>query len=250
MDKTKVIKKLIDEYFPDDLVEDPSILKKHKLTIQDFIEYQKNEHIENLKKFKAIIEEKKEPRPLFPLDYEGLFFLYCPDEEYLTLLVEITELLLKEENLSYADIVFMKEINDITGMGIHTMSINYLVGDTKYFYTNIGLKDADKYIVSDVSRFTGLLPYLYNKGYKDLYERVFKVTKFIIERYQMKAVKLLICLLNFLKDINSSHYEEVHDIFLKQYKENEKAWHQNQTYYIGFMNGFNYAFAAPIEMLD
>ena len=87
---------------------------------------------------------------------------------------------------------------------------------------------------------------LLNNNIRRLYERVFKVAIFVTERYQMKAVKLLICLLNFLKDINSSHYEEVHNIFLKQYKENEKAWHQNKTYYIGFLSGFS----APIEMLD
>ena len=246
MDRIAKVKRLTDLYLDSELVKNPSILASEGLTIEDFIAYQKQEYLKRIADFKAVIEKKKEPRDIFPKDYDGLFYIYCPVEEYLTSLVEVTEFLIKEENLPYADIVFMKEVADITGMGIHTMSINYLVGDTRRFYANIGIKNADKYIVSDVSRFTGLLPYLYSKGYKDLYERVFKVAIFVTERYQMKAVKLLICLLNFLKDINSSHYEEVHNIFLKQYEENEKAWHQNKTYYIGFMSGFS----APIEMLD
>lgn len=185
-----------------------------------------------------VISNKEKPYDTFPLDYCcAICGVYWPDEKYLTKIVEFLERLLEEGNEQYLKNVICYDPADIYDVsGSHSNILSYLVADTKYLFTwypNHGPRT----IVGVDRRFTGLLPFLFDNKYFDLYNRVFNFCLTIFKKFKSKTGLLVFSILNFLKQSDKSSYEIFKKEFDAIYENDKTIWQENLMKRV-YGNGF------------
>lgn len=205
-----------------------SFLKKANLSIPQFID-KYNDHIcEEL----IIINKKLDEMSSDLQQAEGdiidawmpfrfnyvLSLVYQPSKANLEQIVDAFEKLLTKYN--YLHFVF----THIPVDGPYANSIQrYIICDTKLSNVKMYYKNETPYvpgyICDSTTRFTGLIVYLYEQGYKELFNKMVEIVSQMIKMIGSKMVFVIISLLNFLKHIKSPLFKDVFDsyLFVKRY---------------------------------
>ena len=130
---------------------------------------------------------------LFDLSLNGY---YMPNRDTLTRSVETLELIAKSENKEYWDILFIYDEADKKGSSAHNVAVNDLMIDYEIFEKLWPPQDAGL-IISEPGRFGGLLPYLFNHGFQDLYKKAFSIITRKLRENFVEMISIAISLLQF-----------------------------------------------------
>lgn len=132
--------------------------------------------------------------------------VYCPDNAYLTNLVELFELLAEPSKKEYLDYVILYDSARFwDNPRLHSRIIAILATDNKYFVNKCD-SNGNRKIINSKDRFTGIIPYLFFNGYQNLYKRMIKIAFKVARDYSFFAGKMILSLHNFLKAYDNSNY--------------------------------------------
>ena len=211
-------------------------MQKFNISREELIDCQRKELLSWLENANSLILSHSPTSDTFALDIScPIGSVYEPNEAYLTRIVEFLEFLLIDENCDYAKKAFLNDPADMYGASAHSSVMSYLALDNKYLFS-YHPRDK-KHIANSADRFAGLLPYLCYNNYKQLYERMFAICLIVMKRYSFRSGKMILAVLNFLKENDSKKY----CIFKKEFDEirkmDESVWNK-PLLYGNYGNGF------------
>ena len=220
-----------DEYFEDE--NNVCKIAQYQTTKEELIKLQLSEAIKNIKTSKRRIFKDLGTYQDFPhaIDLQ-ITTVYCPDEKYLTNAVELFELLTEPNNKKYLDYIILYDPEIFwDNPRSHSRIVSILASDNKYFVCDSDSNGNRKIIDSD-SRFTGILPFLLNNRYNNLYERMIKVVFKIAEDYSLYVGKMILSLYNFLLLNDENNWKLFDSIFKNIVKDQLKllSGEQNLEY--------------------
>ena len=215
------------EYFFD---QNKERMEEFEVTKQDLIDANREYYERQLKEVRQIIEKKQEPKYSFPVSVAVLVDgPYDPTEHYLNELIEFFEYLNKEENQVYLNKAFIYDCSDACGMGVHTTTQCMLIADFNCLF-EFGVAGRPSKLIDNRNRFTGLIPYLFKQNYQELYKRMLRVAKCLINKYGADVGQMLLSLLNFLKQNDKDNYQVFYNQFLEIKDKYEGRWTSKQDY--------------------
>jgi|GEM_PF-4641443 len=130
-----------------------------------------------------------------------------PNKDTLTKSIATLELVAKKENKVYWDILFNYDPGDIYGASAHNIIINHLMVDYDIF-EELSHPPMSGFIDEAQGRFGGIIPYLFEYGYNDLYDRVLNVITAKLMDIFTDMLPSAISLLNFFEV-----YDKVLELF-------------------------------------
>lgn len=203
--------------FSDSYFENENNIKKildNGTTKTDLIKYGLAEAIKNINTSKERVLENDGVYEDFPCAIDlQITTVYCPDKKYLTNVVELFELLAEPTNKEYLDYVILYDTGRFWGNSkSHSRIVSILAADNKYFVCDSD-SNGNRKILDPESRFTGVVPYLFNNGYRSLYERMIKVVFKIAKDYSFYVGKMILSLYNFLKLNDATNFELFNSIY-------------------------------------
>lgn len=227
--------------FSDEYFEEPSNqakIAKFKTSKEELVNIQRKYFLSFwFSSLLEIIKEKKRPNDTFPLDVDcAIHAVYNPDNNYLAKIVNLLELLSRKENFNYFEYAFTYDPADLYGASAHCKILSSLAVDNKYLFTWNPVK-GDKFILRSDKRFSGLLPFLFYNNYQELYERVFQFCLLVMKTFSYRSGKMVLAILNFLKENDITKYE----IFKKEFdsvRKTDKTVWNNPLLYGHYGNGF------------
>lgn len=146
-----------------------------------------------------------------------LKYLYNPSESLLSIIIDLFENLVA--NYVYATIAFRQSLPpDVVHWGNHIQF--YIISDRKVaiekydeVYFQPDYRYLKGYLDYSEGRFSGLINYLYEKGFNNLFERTINVICDAIRHVGPDVVFMTVCLLNFLKEKEPLLYQKVYNAF-------------------------------------
>ncbi len=118
----------------------------------------------------------------------------------------------RPENKKYWDILFTYDDADKKGASAHNIIVNDLIIDYEVFEKLWPPQDAGL-IISEPGRFGGLLPYLFNHGYQDLYQKAFSIITRKLKENFVEMIPIAVSLLHFSALQDKENYLVVKAIF-------------------------------------
>ena len=200
------------------------------VTKQDLIDENRKCYTESLDEEIKRLNNKGEMKFSYPVGIYVLTFIYDPTEDYLNKLVGFLESLTKEENNAYLEKAFIYDCSDYCGGGVHTKTQCMFAIDLKYLEEYFFNELDTKKIINTANRFTGLVPYLFDNGYEELYKRTINICKYLINRFGIQVGQMTFSLLNFLKQKDKDNYQIIYNEFLKVKAQNEEPWTISKDY--------------------
>ena len=189
-------------------------ISQYQTTKEELIKLQLSESIKCIKTSKKHILKDLGTYQDFPhaIDLQ-ITTVYCPDEKYLTNVVELFELLMEPTNKKYLDYIILFDPEHFwDNPRSHSRIVSILATDNKYFVCDSESNGNRKIIDSNV-RFTGILPFLFENRYDNLYERMIKVVFKIAKDYSLYVGKMILSLYNFLMLKDEKNWKLFDDIF-------------------------------------
>ena len=184
-----------------------------------------------------VIANKEKPELTFCVDYQGLLYcVYDPDYDYLAAVVSIFEELLKQENEEYLNHLILSEPGYFYGGSCHNDVLPAFAVDYKYFWRPDS-QYGPRQIVATDRRFSGLLPFLFQNKYTDLYNRFFDFCLFVFKKLPRNTGRLALSILNFLK----KHDQDKYIIFKKEFDEiveKDKAFWKGSLDIVQYGHGY------------
>lgn len=225
-----------DEYFKNS--ENLEKIAKNKTSIEELVELQRKYFMSFwFKKPISTINKKEKPYDTFSLDITcAITGTYDPDDAYLRKIIDLLEQLAKGSNKKYLVSAFSCDPADTYGASAHSNILAALVVDNKYFFTWNPVH-GDKFILSSDKRFSGLIPFLYYNNHQELYERAFQFCRLVMKTFSYKSGRMVLALLNFLKENDSERYNVFKKDFDTIKRQDESAWNR-PLLYGDYGNGF------------
>lgn len=207
----------IDEYFENNKV----MLENNGISKDTLVSWQHEAIYKSDKMTRDFLKSKGKPTyRIIGLLYLSLDGYYLPNIETLTRSVKTLELVAKVENHEYWDILFKYDDADIKGASAHNLTINELVVDYEIFKELWPPQDRGL-ITAEPGRFGGLLPYLYNHGYKDLYQKALSIFIGKLKESFVDMIPIALSLFNFCAIHDKTNYKLVKTLF-EDAKKNQK----------------------------
>ena len=199
-------------------------MQKYGVTEEDLVELARSQYLDYLEKTIKLVQNKGNKTD-FAISFSTIMTgCFDPDRNYLEKLLGLLDLITTDEYIEYLDAAIKIQINDYCGCGVHTTAQNQFIGDMRYLEDNLGYPDDDRWLETEYRRFNGLVPFLFRKGFTDLYQRTIKYCLFLMERYEIEVGQMIFSLLNFLKKHDQENYQVVYNKFLEIKAKNEELW--------------------------